>query len=224
MSLIDVVALSAEKCKYPIKAKLKYATKKNFVGRPISGYHEDAKDFALMTPSAAEQLCQVQQYLNETLGLGLYIYDSYRPKRAVQDFMFWSKQPPESEYELVRKEKHYPHIRKDQLFDLGYVAEDSGHCYGNTVDLVLIDIASGRKLPMGARYDYMDTLSHIDVDLPRISEEDLANRTILSEAMQKFGFEPYQNEFWHFSYQGKAGRETQEPMDVEMTAQCRGLK
>jgi D-alanyl-D-alanine dipeptidase len=215
--LIDVTALSQEKCKSPIKAQLKYATRKNFVGRPITGYEVNAKNIALMTPNAANALCNVQNYLLENYDVSLLILDAYRPKRAVMDFVFWSKQPAHDEHELKRKEKHYPNIEKGQLFELGYVAEDSGHCYGNTVDLVLIDNKTGGKLDMGARFDFMDEKSHTTATSEQIGETAHKNRQILAEAMEKFGFQPYKEEFWHFSHYGKEGREVQEPMDTEIT-------
>ncbi|MBI2784822.1 MAG: peptidase M15 [Legionella longbeachae] len=223
MTLVDVVRLSETKCKNPIKAKLKYATEKNFVGRVINGYEPNLLDVALMTPNAAKKLCEVQNYLIEQYGYGLFIYDAYRPKRAVNDFVFWSKQTPVGKYELERKQKHYPNIQKNQLFELGYVAEDSGHCYGNTVDLVLIDIKSGEKLEMGACFDYMDEKSHITAKSDKIGETACKNREILSTAMQKFGFHTYQEEYWHFSHGGKEGREVENPIDIEISKEMKGI-
>lgn len=219
--LVNVIEISKEKCKHPIKAKLKYATTKNFVGRVIDGYDPTITDVALMTSKAAEQLCLVQNELIEKYQYGLLIYDAYRPKRAVNDFMLWSKADPESPYELERKAKHYPNIEKQKFFELGYVAEDSGHCYGNTVDLVLIDLNTNKKLEMGARYDFMDEKSHITAKVGQISEEALKNRKILLDTMQKFGFNPLHEEYWHFSHGGKEGREVQKPMDIPIQVAIR---
>lgn len=221
--LVDVVALSQNKCSVSIQAKLKYATKKNFLGSIVDGYTPSAKDFALMTPTAANKLCEVQNYLLNTYGVGLLIYDAYRPKRAVNHFMFWSKESVKDAYELERKEKHYPNVEKNKFFELGYVAEDSGHCYGNTVDLTLIDIKTGNKLPMGTRFDYMDEKSHVTATADIIGEEALQHRKILNEAMIQFGFHPYEEEYWHFSYGGSSGREIQEPLDIPITPEMKGL-
>ncbi|MFT4058612.1 MAG: M15 family metallopeptidase [Legionella sp.] len=223
MMLKDVIALSAKLCKQPIKAKLKYATCKNFVGEVIDGYDPQAIDFAMMSPISAKSLCKVQNYLLETYGYGLLIYDAYRPKRAVKHFMFWSTQEPKNDYELQRKAKHYPNVEKSKFFELGYVAEDSGHCYGNTVDLVLIDCKTGKKVPMGSCYDYMDVNSHVTATPEMIGKEAHENRKILSEAMVKFGFHTYDEEYWHFSHGGKEGREINSPMDLPITIQMKGL-
>lgn len=221
MLLIDVIKLSGQVCSQPIRAYLKYATEKNFVGRPIAGYEPGFTDIALLTPKAATDLCYVQNSLHKNHGMGLLVYDAYRPKRAVHDFLLWSKLPPASDFELERKAKHYPHIEKHQLFDLGYIMEDSNHCYGNTVDVVLVDIKTGKALEMGARFDFMDEQSHIDADSLSIGEQAFRHRQILQSAMIEYGFEPYHEEFWHFSHGGKAGREVEEPMDIEI---CRRLK
>lgn len=221
VTLINVIALSERQCKQPIQAYLKYATKKNFVGRVIDGYESGVTDLALLTPIAANMLCHVQDDLINQYNYGLLIYDAYRPKRAVQDFVLWSTLPPANAYELERKAKHYPNIEKKQLFELGYVVEDSNHCYGNTVDLVLINLDNGNKLDMGARFDFMDERSHVTTGSEIIGEEAFNNRKILSAAMQKFDFQPYYAEFWHFSHGGKEGREVNTPLDIAITSALR---
>ena len=224
MNLVDVVTLSKKLCPQPIQVKLKYANKENFLGRIVNGYVPGVDDIALLTPKAANDLCLAQNELINKFGYGLLVYDAYRPKRAVQDFLQWSKQLPADDDELERKAKHYPHIRKDQLFELGYVMEDSDHCYGNTVDVVLIELSAGKKLDMGARFDYMDELSHITATAAMIGEEACKNRQILSAAMMKFGFQTYTEEYWHFCHGGAVGREVREPMDVEINSEMRDIR
>jgi len=221
--LFDVAALSQKLCPEPIQAELLYATPYNFIGRPIAGYVPGVKDFALLTRVAAEALCAVQNNLLQNHNLRLRIYDSYRPKRAVNDFMAWSNEPvannEQGRFELIRKKIHYPHIEKNQLFELGYVAEDSQHCYGHTVDLVLID-DKNQEVNLGACFDFMDTLSHITCTAADIGEEALHHREILSTAMQKFDFVPYVKEFWHFSH---AEKTILEPIDIIISEDLKGL-
>lgn len=217
--LIDVAALSVNKCARPIKAYLAYATNENFIGRPIVGYTPGVTDLALMTRDAAEALCQVQNELVENHQVSLLIYDSYRPAQAVADFVKWSHQAPAGDFELARKAVHYPHIEKRRMFELGYVSENSQHCYGHTVDLVLTDIA-GNELDHGACFDFMDTLSHIDITAAQIGEPALLNRVVLANAMMKFGFLTYPYEYWHFNFNNKL---VNEPMNIEITADLKGL-
>lgn len=225
--LVDVVALSKIRCLAPIKGELKYATSENFVGRPLAGYSTDpnAREVCLLEQKTAEALCAVQNNLIRKYNnkYGLMIYDAYRPKRAVLDILHWSKQSPGSDYELLRKNLHYPHIEKKQLFELGYVREDSNHCYANTVDIVLVDPMSGKLYDFGACYDYMDELSHTTMTAEDIGDEAYQLRKLLAAIMQEHGFESIKEEFWHFSYHGKDGRATDEAIDIEITPQLKGL-
>ncbi len=211
--LIDVITLSKKICKTPIDCQLAYATPDNFLGRIVEGYHEHIKNICLMAPKAAHALCVVQNSLNEK-NLGLFIFDGYRPLRAVKDFGKWMRQPVESKYELTRKEIHYPHVEKNQLADLGYVADEvSNHCFGDTVDLTLIELYSKKFLDMGACFDYFDEASHTTACAKTIGESAYKNRKILSQAMQDADYQPYEKEYWHFTY---CEREISDPLDVDM--------
>lgn len=221
MILIDVTKLSQQRCKIAIQAELKYATSDNIVGRCINGYHPQTVDFALLTPLAAEKLCEVQNFLIEQHHYGLVIYDAYRPKRAVLDFLDWALQETSHE-DLQKRSVYYPKLRKDQLFPLGYFSEDSGHCYGNTVDLFLVDLATKQTADMGAIFDHMDEVSSTNANATQIGKIAHKNRTILMEAMLEFNFEPYYQEFWHFSHGGFDGREVTEPLDIPITPDLKG--
>ena len=71
--LINVIKLSTQLCKSPIQCKLAYATKENFLGRSVKGYHAEISDFCLLTSKAANALCEVQNFLNQK-NLGLFIF------------------------------------------------------------------------------------------------------------------------------------------------------
>ena len=66
-------------------AHLRYAGSENFLGRPVTGYEAPR---CLLTVQAAEALGKAQD-LAEGEGLGLLVYDCYRPQRAVDDFVAW---------------------------------------------------------------------------------------------------------------------------------------
>ena len=101
---------------------IRYAGSHNFVGRPIRGYL--AAECILSEP-AAKALESVQRKLAEKK-LSLVVWDCYRPKRAVDDFLQWSKGPTHSEM----KAEFYPHADKEKLFALGYLARRSAHSRG----------------------------------------------------------------------------------------------
>lgn len=220
--LVDVIELSKLHCEQPIRGKLAYATTDNFSGQILDGYHPDALDICLLTPEAANALCKAQNHLVRSKRLGLFIHDSYRPKRAVMDLLRWASEPAKSELELIQKAKHYPRIEKNQLFPLRYLSEDSNHCYGNTVDLVLYDPQIEKPLDMGTIFDYMDEKSHLSATAKEIGDEAYQNRLILIEAMTLANFQPYEKEHWHYSHGGLAGREVSQPFDLEITPDLKG--
>jgi D-alanyl-D-alanine dipeptidase len=223
MNLIDVVELSKKHCEIPIDCELVYATPHNFVGRVLDGYQAGVTDVGLLTSKAAHALCLVQNHLIKTYKLGLLIYDAYRPQRTIKDFVKWANALPASQFELDRKLLHYPHIEKNEFFKLGYVAEDSNHCYGNTVDVFLMDIETRKPLDMGAIFDFMDPLSHLTVTADDIGVTAYQNRQILILTMEKFGFHSYKYEFWHYVHGGRAGAEVTQPLDIEITADLKGV-
>ena len=218
--LVDVVKLSHRECQHPIEAQLAYATCENFIGRIINGYHPNAAHVCLLTRNAAQALCEVQNNLNKN-NLGLFVFDSYRPLRAVKDFGQWMHNPTEETHEIARKQIHYPHLEKNQLAELGYVADCvSNHCFGDTIDLSLIDLNTKQLLDMGVCFDYFGELSHPTTPPKEIGAEAYQNRMLLSHAMQQAGFAPYEKEYWHFTY---CKRDIETPIDIEITPELEGL-
>lgn len=173
-----------------IEVELRYAGTRNFTGRVVDGYETD--DRVILQRDAAVALAEVQRDLAAE-GLGLRVYDAYRPTRAVRFFMDWARTGDDS-----TREEYYPDFEKPQLFELGYIAERSKHSLGGTVDLTLVDLASGEALDMGGSFDFFGERSHYDA--AGLTAEQSGNRTRLRDAMIARGFEPYELEWWHFSY------------------------
>ena len=98
---------------------IRYDSHDNFVGDVVDGYQAPT---AYISREAAEALKMVQAELNEE-GLGLKIFDAYRPQKAVDHFMRWGKDVSDT----LTKWKYYPEIDKARVFELGYVAKKSGH-------------------------------------------------------------------------------------------------
>ncbi len=219
--LVDVIALSQKRCLSPIQGSLAYATSENFLGRVVDGYLPSASGICLLSRKAAEQLCAVQNALHK-LGLGLFIFDAYRPLRAVRDFSNWFPQPPTSEYETERKLLHYPNLEKTDLTRLGYAPDKvSMHCFGHAVDLSIMDLKTHQLVNMGTIFDYFDPASHHPETPPEvIGEEAYRNRELLAQIMQEFGFVVYPLEYWHFDYHEQ---ELREPADLEITPSLAGL-
>ncbi len=171
-----------------IALDLRYATASNFVGAVIDGYE---RALCLLTRPAAEALARVQAELRSE-GLGLRVWDCYRPQRAVDHFVRWSRAPDDP----TAKARHYPRVAKSELFARGYIAERSGHSRGSTVDLTLTD-RDGRPLDLGTSFDFFDPSAA--GGSREVSAAARHRREQLRRAMERHGFVPYAAEWWHFT-------------------------
>ena len=168
---------------------MRYYGEENFVGRRIAGYEAPV---CLLTRQAAEALASVQARL-EAQAKRHKVFDCYRPARAVADFAAWARDPSDQK----RKADYYPNVDKARLFELGYIAERSGHSRGSTLDVTIVDAATGAELEMGSSYDLFDTRSWPS-DMT-VSEQARANRMMLQALMTDAGFRPLKEEWWHFT-------------------------
>lgn len=145
----------------------------------------------LLSEPAARALAAAQAELAAE-GLGLLVFDCYRPQRAVDRFVRWAREPADP----VLAARHHPNVPKERLFAEGYIAARSGHSRGSTVDVGLLRLADGSPLALGTPFDFFDPRSHADAAVP---EPARANRARLAAAMQRHGFAPYAPEWWHFT-------------------------
>ena len=169
----------------------KYATWDNFTGKPVDGY-------LVNRIVGTRELCAALTQARDkaaALGLGLLLWDGYRPQRAVDAFLRWAEEP--SGPDDARKAVHYPAITRPEMFEKGYVATKSGHSRGSTVDLTMFSLTSGELLDMGGDHDLMDEVSHHGA--AGVSEEAARNRAQLCAVMESCGFSRYDNEWWHYS-------------------------
>jgi len=177
-----------------LEVELRYAGTHNFVGAKIAGYE---KPVCLLTREAAAALTKAQIALASS-GVGLKVFDCYRPARATAHFLRWSRDRKDTK----TKGEFYPDLDKEDLFRAGYISLQSAHSRGSTVDLTLVDILPGpggnlRERDMGTRFDFFSPYSAPSDR--RVSEEARSNRRLLADAMRKSGFIPYGKEWWHFT-------------------------
>ncbi|MEI7703073.1 MAG: M15 family metallopeptidase [Deltaproteobacteria bacterium] len=177
-----------------LKTDVRYASSHNFVGRPVAGYLAPK---VILTKEAAQALAQVQARLRP-FGLCLEVFDGYRPQRAVDDFVRWSKEPDDPK----ARAEFYPDVPKEKIIPLGYVAARSSHSRGSTVDLTLVALdGEGKELDMGGAFDLFSPRSA--PLFPGITAQQRANRMLLRTLMMDAGFEPYSEEWWHFTLRGE---------------------
>ena len=169
--------------------EIRYYTTYNFIGERINGYEEPC---ALLTKEAARAVKAVSSELF-VRGYRLKIYDAYRPAIAVKHFVLWGIE----DQDIRMKSYFYPALEKQELFSKGYIAKQSSHSRGSTVDLTLLDMKSGKELDMGSPFDLFDEVSH--PDCRSITDEQYENRMILRQAMIRNGFDPIDCEWWHYT-------------------------
>ncbi|MDO4869496.1 MAG: M15 family metallopeptidase [Bacillota bacterium] len=173
--------------------EIRYYSTYNFVGDRIDGYEQPV---ALLTVEAARALKSVANEMN-VQGYRLKVFDAYRPACAVRHFVLWGIE----DQDLRMKPYFYPTLPKQELFSKGYIASKSSHSRGSTVDLTLLDMATGQELDMGSPFDLFSEISH--PDNTDITEEQYQNRMMLRNVMVRNGFEPIDCEWWHFTLKGE---------------------
>lgn len=185
---VDVAAMVPE-----AKLDVRYFGTDNFVGARIDGYGAPR---CLLTRTAARALAAVAEDAKKQ-GLGLRIFDCYRPARAVAHFARWAADLADER----TKATYYPDVAKKDLFAEGYIAARSGHSRGSTLDLTLFDRATGADLDMGTPFDLFSPKSWPDSDA--VTPAQKASRKKLSELMVRHGFKPFDKEWWHFTLQSE---------------------
>ena len=192
---------------------MRYAGDDNFTGAALPGY--DAAECVLRREVAAA-LARVEADLAPQ-GLGLKVYDCYRPTRAVAAMEHWAKDARDTS-----TRRFYPALDKRRLFALGYIAAHSAHSTGIAVDLTLVQrgappggrfdraahygactgLASERapdnSLDLGTGFDCFDARSV--TASPALTPEQTRRRSVLLAAMRRRGFHNYFREWWHFTF------------------------
>ncbi len=198
-NLVDVQSLDPS-----IGVQLMYATTNNFLNKNVYG---DLRKCYLLR-NAAEKLTNAQRLLKENYpGYSLLIYDGLRPRKI--QYQMW---------EIVM----YTSGRQ-------YVANPKGgsiHNYGAAIDLTIAD-EEGKPLDMGTSFDYfgvkaqpryekyfrhpellkssgieLKIRNRIDKDIKfsgQLNDNEISNRLLLRSIMEKAGFKPIMNEWWHFN-------------------------
>jgi D-alanyl-D-alanine dipeptidase len=148
---------------------LRYATTNNFMHKKL---YPTITTTYLRLP-AVKALEKVQSELHE-MGLGLKIFDAYRPHSVTEEM-----------WEPIKDERYVADPKKG-----------SGHNRGIAVDLTIINLKTNEELPMGTGFDnFSDTAHQTFTALP---EQILHNRNILKNLMEKNGFKPLETEWWHY--------------------------
>lgn len=182
---------------------IRYYSSNNFTGNKIEGYKAPR---AYMTKKALAALKIAADDLRKQ-GYRLLIWDSYRPQKAVDNFVKWINNPNDP-----GDKSFYPKLEKSDLIAGVYIMPKSGHTRGSTVDLTIIRKNSG-FVDMGGTFDLFSEVSH--PDYKKLTKKQKKNRKILRDAMVKAGFNPLDSEWWHFTLKDEPYPDTYFNFDVE---------
>ena len=152
-----------------IAVDLKYATADNFTGQVIYDFND-----AYLRYGTVMKLKGAQDEL-AAKGLGLKIWDAFRPVEAQQ--RLWEVCPNPT-----------------------YVANPNNgitsHSRGDTVDITLVAL-DGSYVRMPTEFDDFSTAA--DRDYSDIVQEAADNARLLEDVMTRHGFTGYRGEWWDFS-------------------------
>ncbi len=182
---------------------MRYYSSNNFTGNKINGYKAP---IAYMTKEGVNALAVAADDLRQQ-GYRLLIWDTYRPQKAVFNFVDWINNPADE-----GDKTFYPTLKKSDLLEGQYIMEKSGHTRGSTVDLTLIK-KDGSFVDMGGTFDLFSEISH--PDYKKLTREQKKNRKILHDAMIKAGFKGIDSEWWHFTLENEPYPDTYFNFDVE---------
>lgn len=151
---------------------IRYATTNNFTKQQI---YTLAKAYARKPVAEAVKRAQTEL---KPMGLGIKIFDAYRPYKATVKF-----------YEVYH--------------DTTYVASPyrgSRHNRGCAIDMTIIDLKTGKELKMPTEYDSFQKAAwpSTPVKDPEIKK----NRDLIISVMEKEGFKVNGSEWWHYDFKG----------------------
>ena len=163
--LIELITLDPT-----IKLDIRYATDNNFVGKTV---YPEARAF-LQKP-AAKAVVKVHNGLKKQ-GLGLVIFDGYRPWSITK--LFWEVTPAEK-----------------RMF-VADPARGSKHNRGCAVDLSMYELKTGKLVEMPTDFDEFSERASPNYSGGTVEQR--ANRDLLRKLMEDEGFIVNANEWWHF--------------------------
>ena len=165
--LVDVTTM-----KRPPLEEIRYATHYNFTGTRLYPFPAAYVRRELIPCLEAVQ----EEFAGK--GLGLKIYDGYRPLPVQQKM-----------WDLIH----------DERFVSNPAVNHGRHTRGTAVDVTLID-KQGNPLPMPSNFDEFSPRAA--VAYAGGTEEQRRNRDLLQRVMTQHGFLSYPDEWWHFDFQG----------------------
>ncbi|HEY9268896.1 MAG TPA: M15 family metallopeptidase [Methylotenera sp.] len=156
-----------------LQLDIRYATANNFMAKPL---YQVAR--AMLQRPAAVAFSRAHDRLRAA-GFGLMVFDAYRQWQVTREM--WDQYPLNRAY-------------------LSDPLKGSRHNRGCALDITLYDLKTGKEVTMPSAYDEFTERAH--PDYKGGTPEQTKARDLLRAAMEAEGFTVYQNEWWHFDYNG----------------------
>ncbi|MBO5065675.1 MAG: M15 family metallopeptidase [Clostridia bacterium] len=153
-----------------IRVDLAYASENNFTKQTIYDFED-----AYLRYGTVKKLKIAQEKLLEK-GYGILIWDAFRPVYAQEKL--WEVCP-------------------DSTFVANPKTGYSSHSRGNTVDITLVNIKTGKLVEMPTDFDAFGP--EADREYSDCTEKAGENARTLEDIMEECGFIPYEKEWWHYS-------------------------
>lgn len=167
-----LIMLELKSIVHNIQIDLRYATVNNFTHVRLYP-HNTHKTF--MRKDAAFALSAVSKEL-ETIGLGIKVWDAYRPYSVTRRF-----------WDLIHDERYVANPSKG-----------SGHNRGIAIDMTLYNLKSGKEIEMPTGFDDFTEAAHHG--FMQLDDKKIRNRELLKSVMLKYGFNVFETEWWHYSW------------------------
>jgi D-alanyl-D-alanine dipeptidase len=156
--------------KNPPLEEIRYATTFNFMGTKLYPF-----PVAYVRRELIPRLESIQKELSGK-GLGLKIYDGYRPLPVQQKM-----------WDLIR----------DERFVSNPAVNRGRHTRGTALDVTLVD-RQGHTLHMPSDFDEFSLRAAVNYRGGTVEER--RNRDLLQRVMTRHGFLSYPDEWWHFDF------------------------
>ena len=168
--LIELTNL--EQIEPTLRFDVRYARDDNFLGRAVY-----TQPRAFLLKHVADDLLKVHLGLKPH-GLGLLIFDGYRPWSVTK--LFWDESNENNRQYLANPET------------------GSSHNRGCAVDLSLYRLSNGAPIVMPSDFDEMNEKAY--VAYAEGDRDSMRLRDLLQERMKQNGFTGIKNEWWHFNH------------------------
>ena len=186
-----------------IKVDLYYYKRNNWLGNPLPGYKDNV---GIAHQELCRKLYKVADNLSEE-GLGLIVYDAYRPMPACIA-LYHACTDPGNRHKVDAVS--YPNLTREKLY-AKFIRDEGCYATGTTVAVGLVNLKTGKCLDMGGGFaEYnpkVDFRGNLSADVQ-------SNRAKLRESMKREGIFNLYTVWWQFSLSSDGGKEPFHSFDI----------